>query len=84
MGNTLEGIETVIKCSDDTVALLAEQSDILMELDPFAIHRAIHLYEINEEINDLLVKQKDTLVALKDYILACGAKESKITKRWGG
>jgi hypothetical protein len=73
MGNTLEGIEAVIKGNEDAVELLAEQSDILMEFDAFGI---------NGEINELLGKQKDTLVALKDYILACGAKEAKITRRW--
>jgi hypothetical protein len=73
MGNTLEGIEAVIKGNEGAVQLLAEQSDILMDFDAFGI---------NGEINELLDEQKDTLVALKDYILACGAKELKITKRW--
>jgi hypothetical protein len=63
----------VIKGNEDAIELLAEQSDILMDFDAFGI---------NGEINELLSKQKDTLVALKDYILACGAKEVRITRRW--
>jgi hypothetical protein len=73
MGNTLEGIEAVIKGNEDAVELLAEQSDIPMDFEAF---------DINGEITKLLDEQKDTLIALKDYILACGAKEAKITRRW--
>jgi len=39
-------------------------------------------YCINGDTVRSLRKQKDTLVALKDYILSCGAKEAKITRRW--
>jgi hypothetical protein len=35
----------------------------------------------NNEVIELLLKQKDTLAALKDYILSCGIKETRISKR---
>jgi hypothetical protein len=38
-------------------------------------------FDFNQVI-ELLLKQKDTLADLKDYILCCGAKETRITKRW--
>jgi len=73
MVNTLEGIEAVIKGNEDAVELLAEESITLMDFEAF---------DINGGITKLLDEQKDTLIALKDYILACGAKEAKITRRW--
>jgi hypothetical protein len=39
-------------------------------------------FNFNKEVIELLLKQKDTLAALKDYILYYGAKETRITKRW--
>ena len=73
MGNTLEGIEAVVKGNKDAVELLDMQSDILLGFDAI---------RINGEIIKLLDEHQDTLAALKDYILECGAKEAKITKRW--
>ncbi len=67
MGNTREGNGAVIKGNMDALELSAEQSDLLMDFDAF---------DLNREITDLLVKPKDTRVAVKDYILACGAKEA--------
>ncbi|KAH8587224.1 hypothetical protein B0O99DRAFT_35959 [Bisporella sp. PMI_857] len=65
MGNTLEGIGAVIKGNKDAIELLAEQSDLLMDFDAF---------DMNGEVTDLLVKQKDTLVAEgEDSTPVCGA-----------
>ena len=57
MGNTLEGIEAVVKDNEEAIELLGEQIDMLVDFDLFCI---------NGDTVRLLRKQKDTLVALKD------------------
>jgi hypothetical protein len=47
-----------------------------------ALGTTLSSFDFSEEVIELLLKQKDTLADLKDYILCCGAKETRITKRW--
>jgi len=73
MGNTLEGIQIAEKTNKKALELLEDEKERLEDMVGF---------DFNQEVIELLLKQKDTLAALKDYILCCGAKESRITKRW--
>jgi hypothetical protein len=72
MGNTLEGIQIAEETNKKALGLL-EDEEMLEDRVGF---------DFNQEVIELLLKQKDTLAALKDYILCCGAKETRITKRW--
>jgi hypothetical protein len=73
MGNTLEGIQIAEKTNKKALGLLEDEKEMIGDMVGF---------DFNQEVIELLLKQKDTLAALKDYILCCGAKETKITKRW--
>jgi hypothetical protein len=72
MGNTLEGIQIAEKTNKKALKLLEDEKEILEDMVGFEFNQVI----------ELLLKQKDTLADLKDYILRCGAKETRITKRW--
>jgi hypothetical protein len=69
MGNTLEGIQIAEKTNKKALELLEDEKERLEDMVGF---------DFNQEVIELLLKQKDTLAALKDYILCCGAKESRI------
>jgi hypothetical protein len=70
MDTTLEGIKTVEKYTEKALKLLEMDKDDVG-------------FNFNKEVTALLFEQKDTLGALKDYIVSCGAKETVITKKWG-
>jgi outer membrane protein OmpA-like peptidoglycan-associated protein len=73
MGNTLEGIQIAEKTNKKALGLLEDKKEVLEDMVGF---------DFNQDVIDLLLEQKDTLTDLKDYILRCGAKETRITKRW--
>jgi hypothetical protein len=73
MCNTLKGIQITEKANKEALGLLEDEKEMLEDMVGF---------DFNQEAIELLLKQEDTLATLKDYILCCGAKESRATKRW--
>jgi len=73
MGNTLKGIQITEKTNKKALELLEDKKEVLEDIISF---------DFNQDVIDLLFKQKDTLADLKDYILRYGAKETRIIKSW--